>query len=85
MAAALLSYVAGALGYVITSARAFTAQAPLFAAVAASAGIASWMLVPRMGLEGAAVALGVSSLVQAVGSLLILRRAWRNRPCPAAP
>ena len=83
MAAGLVSYVAGALGYIITSARAFTAQAPLFAAVAASAGIASWMLVPRMGLEGAAVALGASSLVQAAGSLLILRSAWRGRAFPA--
>jgi O-antigen/teichoic acid export membrane protein len=83
MAAALVSYAAGALGYVITGARAFTAQAPLFAAVAASSGIASWLLVPRMGLEGAAVALGASSLVQAAGSLLILARAWRGRPFPA--
>jgi O-antigen/teichoic acid export membrane protein len=83
MAAALVSYVAGALGYVITSAREFTAQAPLFAAVAASSGIVSWLLVPRMGLEGAAVALGASSLVQAGGSLLILGRAWRDRPCRA--
>jgi O-antigen/teichoic acid export membrane protein len=85
MASALIGYIGGALGYVITSARAFTAQAPLFAAVAASAGIVSWLLVPRLGLEGAAVALGAQSLVQAGGSLLILRRAWRNRPFPASP
>jgi O-antigen/teichoic acid export membrane protein len=77
MAAASVGYVAGALGYIITAARAFTAQAPLFAAVAATAGIASWLLVPRLGLEGAAVALGASSLVQAGGSLLILGHAWR--------
>jgi O-antigen/teichoic acid export membrane protein len=79
MAAASVGYIAGALGYIITSARAFTAQAPLFAAVAASSGIASWLLVPRLGLEGAAVALGASSLVQAGGSLLILSHAWRAR------
>jgi O-antigen/teichoic acid export membrane protein len=85
MASALIGYIGGALGYVITSARAFTAQAPLFAAVAASAWIVSWLLVPRLGLKGAAVALGAQSLVQAGGSLLILRRAWRKRPLPASP
>jgi O-antigen/teichoic acid export membrane protein len=77
MAAAMVGYVAGAMGYIITAARAFTAQAPLFAAVAATSGIGSWLLVPRMGLEGAAVALGATSLVQAGGSLLILGHAWR--------
>lgn len=79
MGVALLGNVAGSLGYIITSARAFRAQLPLFAVVAASAGTAAWLLVPRMGLKGGAVALGVSSLVQGAGSLLILRRAWRNR------
>jgi O-antigen/teichoic acid export membrane protein len=76
MAAALAGNVAGALGYIITSARAFRAQAPLFAVVAASAGVSAWVLVPRMGLAGGAVALGISSLAQAAGSLLILRAAW---------
>ncbi|HUP02795.1 MAG TPA: hypothetical protein VMU19_02320 [Bryobacteraceae bacterium] len=79
MVAAVAGNLAGALGYVITGARAFRAQAPLFAAVAASAGIAAWLLVPRMGLEGGAAALGISSCVQAAGALAILRRAWRNR------
>jgi O-antigen/teichoic acid export membrane protein len=41
------------------------------------------MLVPRLGLQGGAVALAVSSLVQAGGSLLILRRACRGRAFPA--
>jgi O-antigen/teichoic acid export membrane protein len=97
MAAALLNYVAGGLGFIMTSARVFAAQAPLFAAVAAVSGIGSWLLVPRMGLQGAAVALGASSVVQGCGSLMLLRRSWRNRlaaartgegggtnvPCPA--
>ena len=52
MAAALAGNLAGALGYVITSAREFRAQAPLFGAVAASAGVSAWLLVPRMGLAG---------------------------------
>ncbi len=79
MGTALIANVAGALGYIITSAREFRAQAPLFAVVAASAGVSAWALVPRMGLEGAAVALGISSVVQGAGSLAILRGAWRGR------
>ena len=41
MAAAIPSYIAGTMGYVITSVRAFDAQLPLFCAVAAACGAAS--------------------------------------------
>ena len=75
MSAAALGYIAIALGYVITSARAFNAQAPLFCAVAASCGLASWLLVPRFGLVGAVLALAVAALVQIGGGALILSRA----------
>jgi O-antigen/teichoic acid export membrane protein len=78
MAAGIGSYTASALGYAITSARAFAPQAPLHAAVAVSAGIASWLLVPRLGLSGAALALAIASLVQIAGDLFILRRALRE-------
>jgi O-antigen/teichoic acid export membrane protein len=77
MCAGLVSYLAGALGYIITSARAFAAQAPLFAAVAVASGLSSWLLVPRFGLQGAALALGMSSLVQFLGAFVILRRSLR--------
>jgi O-antigen/teichoic acid export membrane protein len=79
MAAGILSYAGSALGYVITSARAFSSQAPLFVAVAAVAGVASWFLVPKLGLEGAALALALAWLAQIAGELLILRRALRQR------
>jgi O-antigen/teichoic acid export membrane protein len=75
MFASIVSYVANAFGYVVTSVRAFDAQLPLFCAVAASCGIASWLLVPRFGLQGAVVALAVSACVQIGGQILILRRA----------
>jgi O-antigen/teichoic acid export membrane protein len=81
MAAGLASYVAGALGYILTSARAFTAQAPLLATVAAAAWLASRALVPRMGLDGAAAALAAAWLVQIAGSIIILAKALRRRPC----
>ena len=78
MAAAIGTYTAGALGYVVTSTRAFAPQAPLHAVVAVSAGISTWLLVPRWGLPGAAWALGIASVVQIAGDLMILRHAWQE-------
>ena len=78
MGAAIPGYVAIALGYAITAARAFDAQAPLFCLVAASCGSASWLLVPRFGLRGAAVSLAIAASVQIGGEALILARAVRR-------
>jgi O-antigen/teichoic acid export membrane protein len=78
MAAGIGSYTASALGYAITSTRAFAPQAPLHAVVAVSAGVASWLLVPRWGLDGAALALAVASVAQIAGDLIILRHALRE-------
>jgi O-antigen/teichoic acid export membrane protein len=78
MVAGTLGYVAVTLGYVITSARAFVSQAPLLAVVAATSGLASWVLVPVMGLSGAAAAIAAAGAVQIAGELLILRRALRR-------
>jgi hypothetical protein len=78
MGAAVPAYVAGVLGYVITSARSFDAQLPLFCAVAASCGLASWLLVPRLGLAGAPLALALAAGVQICGELAILARALRR-------
>jgi O-antigen/teichoic acid export membrane protein len=78
MAAGTLGYVAVSLGYVITSARAFVSQAPLLALVAATSGLASWVLIPAMGLSGAAAAIAAAAAVQIAGELFILRRALRR-------
>ena len=78
MAAAVPIYIAGTLGYVITSVRAFDAQLPLFCAVAAACAGASWLLVPRFGLMGAPAALALAACVQVVGELGILARAFRR-------
>jgi len=74
MAAGALSYVAIILGYLLTSARSFRPQAPLLAAVAAVSAVASWLLIPKIGLAGAAAAIALSACVQIGGSLVILRR-----------
>lgn len=78
MAAGVANYVASALGYVITSTRSFAPQAPLHLAVAGGCGLASWLLVPRLGLRGAALALAIAAVVQIGGDLLILQRARRE-------
>jgi O-antigen/teichoic acid export membrane protein len=78
MGAAIPIYLAGVLGYAVTATRAFDAQAPLFAVVAAVCGIASWLLVPRLGLGGAAVALAATASLQVGGQLTILTRSLRR-------
>jgi O-antigen/teichoic acid export membrane protein len=75
MGAAMLGYVAAALGYAVTAARAFDAQVPMFCVVALTSGCASWLLVPRFGLAGAAMAMGVAAATQIAGQSFILRRA----------
>ncbi len=89
MAAAAVGYVASFSGYAITSARYFRSQIPLFAAVAAANAVACSWLVPRWGLRGAALSLLISTVVQLLGTLLILghgllKISTFNRPCAAA-
>ena len=79
MAAAVLTYVAGALGYAVTGARAFDAQLPLFCAAAAACGAGSWLLIPRFGLTGAPLALAAAAAVQITGECAILARAFGRR------
>ena len=79
MGAAVLGYVANALGYAVTSARAFDAQLPLFCAVAGTCGFAAWLLIPRFGLFGAPMALAAAACVQICGELGILARAMRRQ------
>lgn len=78
LAAAIPGYAAAALGYAVTAARAFDAQVPLFCLAAATCGAGSWLLVPRFGLAGAAMALAIAALGQIGGQALILRSALRR-------
>jgi len=72
MAAGALGYVAVMLGYTLTSARSFRPQAALLAAAVAVSALASWTLIPTMGLDGAAAAMALAAGVQIAGSLWIL-------------
>jgi O-antigen/teichoic acid export membrane protein len=78
MVAAGIAYVASFLGYGVTAARYFQIQLPLFALVTAVTGLACLLLVPARGLRGVAVALVISSSVQAACSLVVVVRALRN-------
>ena len=66
MVAAGISYVASFLGYGMTAARYFRIQMPLFALATASSAIACFWLIPVFGLKGAAMALILSAVIQAV-------------------
>jgi O-antigen/teichoic acid export membrane protein len=66
------------LGYGMTSARSFRAQAPLFAFVVLATALSSALLVPRYGLLGAALATTVGQVVQLVGSAWVVRSILRR-------
>ncbi len=87
MGVAVISYAAIILGYATSSARRFAAQMPLFMAVTALCGAASWLLVPRYGLYGAAAALAASACLQAAGqSFILVATTFRlSQPSEARP
>ena len=66
MLAAGVSYVASFLGYGMTAARYFRIQMPLFLIATASSAIACYWLIPAFELKGAAIALILSAVIQAV-------------------
>ncbi len=82
MTSAIFVYVAVVLGYVITSARAFVSQMPLLVLVVVASAVANWLLVPRAGLAGAALAVAIAASVQIAGELFILRRVLRSARTP---
>jgi O-antigen/teichoic acid export membrane protein len=72
VAAAGLSTIGSFVGYGITAARKFREQVPLIVSSTVSAMLGSIILIPKMGLLGAALALLISATVFLVGACLIL-------------
>jgi O-antigen/teichoic acid export membrane protein len=72
MVAAGMLYIASFLGYGMTAARYFQVQMPLFVLVTGSSAIACFWLIPTQGVRGAAIALIVGAIVQAVFSLGVI-------------
>ncbi len=80
MVAAGLGYISSFLGYGMTAARYFRIQIPLFAAATVTAAIACLWLIPIMGSLGAAIALILAAIVQAIFSLGVIVYALHKIP-----
>lgn len=72
MVAAGIGYVSSFLGYGMTAARLFRVQMPLFGLVTGISAIACFWLIPTQGVRGAAIALIIGAIVQAVFSLGVI-------------
>jgi O-antigen/teichoic acid export membrane protein len=77
--AAVISYLASLLGYGMTAARYFRAQLPVFLVATLVTVTGCAVLVPRYQLSGAAVAMILAAICQAVGSAAVIAHALRSR------
>jgi len=77
MVASGLDYLATMLLFVITSARYFRIQLPLQILTTGSVAIASFLLIPSVGLSGAAWALIIGNIIRAGGGLVAALHAIR--------
>jgi O-antigen/teichoic acid export membrane protein len=81
--AAGVGAVAALLTYALTSARSFRSQVPLFVTVTGSNVIACAILVPRFGLQGAAMATLAANVIHAVlAASLLARVVWEASTSP---
>ncbi len=74
MLAGALGYIISAQGYAMTAARKVMPQIPALLCTSAATGLFSWWLVPARGLQGAAEAWFLGSLVQLAWSSFIIAR-----------
>jgi O-antigen/teichoic acid export membrane protein len=85
MAASGLYYLGSTLGYAVTAVRCFGPQLPVFVVASATTAGACMVLVPRMGLRGAAMAILISAFVQCAGSALLLYLSCRKAAAECIP
>ena len=78
MVVAWIGYLGQFMGGAMTSARLFTRQIPLFALGVLSITVGSYLLVPRMGLQGAIVASIVGLTIQLAVSAALLAYSLAN-------
>ena len=79
MAASGALYLGSAAGVAMTAVRCLSPQLPLFALAAISTAATCFFLVPAMGLQGAALSILVSAVIQCAGGAWLLRNACRVR------
>jgi O-antigen/teichoic acid export membrane protein len=72
MVGGAMTYVSSLMAAAVTSARCFARQIPVLASAVGAAALASWVLVPKYGLLGAAFAVIITSTVLSVGEVLLL-------------
>jgi O-antigen/teichoic acid export membrane protein len=78
MVVAWIGYLGQFMGGAMTSARLFTQQIPLFALGVLSITVGSYLLVPRMGLQGAIIASIVGLAIQLAASAALLAYSLAN-------
>lgn len=76
---ASISFVVSFLGYAMTAARYFRAQLPVFLIVTLVTALGCSILVPRYRLSGAAIAMLLAAITQAVGSAAVIIHALRSQ------
>jgi O-antigen/teichoic acid export membrane protein len=74
MMVATLTHLSSFLNYGITASRKFSLQVPLQLIISVFTGLTSLLLIPDMGLAGAAIALLIVFIVQLIGQVYILFR-----------
>jgi O-antigen/teichoic acid export membrane protein len=84
MIAGTIAFIASGLGFVMTAARSLRPQVPLLVIVGAATAASSAFLIPKFGLIGAADASLLASIVQLVGTGVILLRVDRRLAKPTA-
>jgi O-antigen/teichoic acid export membrane protein len=84
VATAGVSCLATCVGVAMTAASQFRPQIPLFLTISAVSVTTAFLLVPRFGLYGAAIAAMASLIVQVIGSSWIVYRALKRRSLPVA-
>ena len=70
--AAVISYLGSLLGYAMTAARYFRAQLPVFLIATLVTAVGCAILVPRYQLSGAAIAMILAAICQAIGSAAVI-------------
>lgn len=78
MAGSGFFYLGSTLGYAVTAVKCFSPQLPLFALAAATTALSSMILVPLMGLRGAAFAILISGVIQSAGAARLLTNACKR-------
>lgn len=80
MIASGIAAIATVLNYSMTATRRLRVQMPLYALISAILAVSNFVLIPRLGLRGAAIAQIIAVSVQAMGGLLVVLRALHRAP-----